>query len=271
VKQVFYFSLFFLCGILLHAQPSSVDAGPYQKVCPGISANLGGSPTATGGVPTYTYNWQPAGLLNNSTIANPIAYPSVTTTFTVAVTDSDGKTASDTVTILVYNDLVDAGAGQTINAGQTITLHGSTNGANSVNWSSQSPNIYHANTLTPDVFPPVTTVYLLTGIFADGCTVYDNLTITVIPSDKLVFFNTFTPNGDGANDFWVIGNIEKYPDNVLEIYNRYGQKVFNKTGYQNDWDGKYLNEELPAGTYFYVMDTKSPAGGKYKGSITIVR
>lgn len=254
--------------------PPNADAGPYRKKCPGYgNTTLGGSPTASGGSAPYTYLWQPSATLNDSTIANPLTTVSVTTTFTVSVTGSNGETRKDTVTVYVYAFAINAGPDTTIKSGQTITLHGTVAGApNQVNWMPSMGNIYNQNSLSPDVFPSTTTTYTFSAVYLTaGCTLYDYLTVTVIPTTELFFFNTFTPNGDGSNDYFFIGNLDKYPDNLLEIYNRYGQKVFNKTAYQNDWDGKYLNSELPAGVYFYILDTRTETGGKYHGQVTIVR
>jgi len=260
----------------LQAQSASlqVDAGPYHGVCPGITPTftLGGNPTASGGNGTYTYQWQPTTSLNNSTIANPIASPTVTTTYTVTVT-SNGETKPGTVTIYFYNYSVNAGRDTTISQGQTITMHAQAPGASTINWScTTSQNIYNQNTGNPDVFPSATATYTVAGTFFPGnCIVYDYVTVNVIQGNNLFFFNTFTPNGDGANDVFYIGNLEKYPDNILEIYNRYGQKLFSKTPYQNDWNGTFLNTELPAGTYFYILDTRSDTGGVHKGTVTIVK
>ncbi len=271
-KVAAYFTIFFFCAFFLKAQPPTAEAGPYQKLCPTISpAPLGGSPTATGGIPPYTYQWQPSTSVSNPNVANPTVTTTVSTTFTVTVTASNGETKKDTVTVYFYNYSVFAGNDTTIKEGATITLHGQAPGAIGTFWQPPSGNIYNQNSLTPNVFPHQTTTYTLAATYPGGCTLYDKVTVTVIPSTELFFFNTFTPNADGVNDFFYIGNIEKYPDNVLEIYNRYGQKVFNKVGYVGDWDGKYLNNELPAGTYFYILDTKSETGGKYHGQVTIIR
>lgn len=272
-SAILFALLVWLAGLQpARAQHPTADAGPYKAFCPpGGSATLGGAPTASGGVAPYTYQWQPTTSLNNSQIANPVANVTVTTTFTVTVTGANGETGRDTVTLRVYNYSISAGNDTAILEGQTITLHGQANGATGTYWQPPSGNIYNQNTLTPDVFPHQTTVFTLACTFPGNCTLYDYVTITVIPSSELSFFNTFTPNADGANDYFYIGNIEKYPDNVLEIYNRYGQKVFSKTGYQNDWSGKYLNNDLPAGTYFYILDTKNEVQGKKHGQVTIIR
>ncbi len=77
----------------------------------------------------------------------------------------------------------------------------------------------------------------------------------------LIVYNEFSPNEDGANDTFRIDCIENYPNNKLEVYNRYGRLVFSKNGYNNDWDGTAnvsgavsKDEKLPPGTYYYVLD-----------------
>ena len=72
-------------------------------------------------------------------------------------------------------------------------------------------------------------------------------------------YNEFTPNNDGSNDVFRIDCIENYPNNKLEVYNRYGDLVYETRGYQNDWDGTanrgpvLTNKPLPVGTYYYIL------------------
>ncbi|MCV9931712.1 gliding motility-associated C-terminal domain-containing protein [Flavobacterium sp. LS1R47] len=77
----------------------------------------------------------------------------------------------------------------------------------------------------------------------------------------LVVYNEFTPNNDGANDVFKIDCLENYPNNSLNVYNRYGALVYKQNHYNNDWDGianvsGAINkgDKLPAGTYYYVLD-----------------
>jgi len=74
-------------------------------------------------------------------------------------------------------------------------------------------------------------------------------------------YNKFSPNGDGINDVFYIDCIERYPNNSLVIYNRWGNVVYEKSGYDNTFNGYstgratvYDNEQLPVGTYFYSFD-----------------
>ncbi len=89
----------------------------------------------------------------------------------------------------------------------------------------------------------------------------NNTAIAEVTPLCLVVYNEFSPNGDGANDTFRIDCIEVYPNNKLEIYNRYGRLVFSQRGYNNDWSGTSNvsgvvggNEQLPPGTYYYVLD-----------------
>ncbi len=66
-----------------------------------------------------------------------------------------------------------------------------------------------------------------------------------------------TPNGDGVNDTWVIYNIENHPGSIVRVFNRWGKEVFYSNNYQNDWDGRYKdnNESLPSAvSYLYQID-----------------
>jgi gliding motility-associated-like protein len=71
--------------------------------------------------------------------------------------------------------------------------------------------------------------------------------------------DAFSPNGDGTNDTFVIPNLDEYPKNRLEIFNRWGAKIYEASPYLNDWDGRSehpatIGEELPVSTYYYVLD-----------------
>ena len=85
------------------------------------------------------------------------------------------------------------------------------------------------------------------------------------------FSNTMTPNGDGANDTFFIQNIETFPNNDLTIYNRWGAKVFETTGYNNDWNGTFNGKPLPVGTYYYHIKLNDTDNRVHSGYISILR
>ncbi len=77
----------------------------------------------------------------------------------------------------------------------------------------------------------------------------------------LVVYNEFSPNGDGVNDYFKIDCLSRYPNNTLQVFNRWGNIVFQTKSYKNDWDGTsngraivQPEDQLPEGTYYYVLD-----------------
>jgi gliding motility-associated-like protein len=108
-------------------------------------------------------------------------------------------------------------------------------------------------------------------------------TITIVVKDPCDFddsssscdilvHNAFSPNNDGTNEVFVIERLENYPDNSVEIYNRWGILVFEVSGYDNTSrvfvgrsEGRVTvnkADTLPSGTYYYVVKYKKPISGK---------
>ncbi|RZM23151.1 MAG: gliding motility-associated C-terminal domain-containing protein [Pedobacter sp.] len=82
--------------------------------------------------------------------------------------------------------------------------------------------------------------------------------------------NFFTPNGDGINDTWVVQDIQLYPNNYLQIFDRAGRIVYEKANYDNSWEGNFMGTPLSSGTYYYILKLSKDMAAK-KGFITIVR
>ena len=76
---------------------------------------------------------------------------------------------------------------------------------------------------------------------------------TLLFYNELFIPNAFSPNGDGVNDFWEILGLQNYSGNKLEVYNRLGIKLYETNDYKNDWYGTYNGQQLPDGTYFYLL------------------
>jgi large repetitive protein len=95
----------------------------------------------------------------------------------------------------------------------------------------------------------------------DGDCDQANVNIFVINDGVLFIPEVITPNGDGINDYFVIEDIESYPESSLIILNRWGDKIFEASPYNNDWNGlsnfgiKTGGNKLPEGTYFYILKT----------------
>ncbi len=87
------------------------------------------------------------------------------------------------------------------------------------------------------------------------------------------FPNTFSPNDDGINDGWEFPGIDDFPNNKVEIYNRWGALVFSVTGYKSGgWKGMNTNgQPLPAGPYYYVVHLNDRDKTVFSGAVTIIR
>jgi len=168
--------------VTVHPLPTA-NAGNAQTICSGHSAQL----LATGGT---SYAWTPSTGLNNANIANPLASPVNTTTYTVVVTDGNNCTASGNVVVNV-NALPPANAGtdQIICVGQSVNLtaFGGTTYAWSNNTQTQSIN----------VSPTTTTTYTVTVTDANGCSHTDDVVVNV---------NMLPPVNAGSDAAICIGN-----------------------------------------------------------------
>ena len=94
----------------------------------------------------------------------------------------------------------------------------------------------------------------------------------IAETDCLTAYSEFSPNGDGEHDIFFISCVEKYPNNYLQVFNRWGTKVFDMKGYNNTWDGSSTGirtmgakRKLPIGTYYYVLDTGDDSTKQKKG------
>ena len=89
--------------------------------------------------------------------------------------------------------------------------------------------------------------------------------------EDVKFYTGFSPNGDGMNDVFFIEGLEKYPNNRMCIYNRWGNQILEVHGYKNDWDGQWNGKILPDGTYFYLFDKGDGSPKLYSGYVQIQR
>lgn len=72
--------------------------------------------------------------------------------------------------------------------------------------------------------------------------------------DGMDMNDVITPNGDGINDSWHILNLDKFPNAIINVYNRWGNLVHESTGKDGPWNGSYNGDTLPSGSYYYRID-----------------
>jgi len=243
--------------------PLVANAGNDTTVCQGAEVNLNGSGGAL-------FLWWPEDGLSNPAIPNPVATVNDTVTYVLTTTEPGGCISKDTIILAVHTDLgIDAGQDTTVAKGQALTLYASGGPFVSYQWlpetgldnpTSQSPSLVASEDIT----------YYVIGSTTEGCQETDSTNITI--GGGLVIYSGFTPNDDGINDLWDIDFVDYYPNIVVMVYDRWGRQVFYSKGYSSEkrWDGRFNDEELPIGTYYYIVDLKD-GSEPYKGPVTIVR
>lgn len=210
--------------------------------------------------------WSPTAGLSDSTISNPVAKPSVTTTYTVTV--GQGVCADVDEVVVTVNEAAVANAGVDIvqcSDSGAVELSGS--GVGTFSWSPAS-SLDNSTIANPLADPFVTTTYTLT-VKNDFCTDSDDVTITLEKCKSITITDVITPNGDGKNDEWVLPGIGSYDSHQVVIFNRWGNEIFNSENYTVEmWDGTRNGEKLPYGTYYYIITLE---GESTQGNITIIR
>jgi len=256
--------------ILLPNQTVIAVAGNDTAFCQSSAVTLSAATSVNG----TSFQWfDMSGTLLGSSVTLTFNPPAGTNSFYVVVDNGTGCTDSDTVDVTA-NPLPNANAGTdvTIVIGATTTIGGSpttTTGGATIAWL-PATGLDNATASNPNANPTTTTTYTVTVTSAQGCTAVDSVVVTVRPT--IIFPDGISPNADGANDEWIIDGIDLFPDCVVEVYNRWGELLFQSIGYKENWNGTYKGQLLPVGTYYYVIDLKDELfPDAYTGPITILR
>jgi gliding motility-associated-like protein len=254
--------------------PFKISYGNRDTLCRGESAKL----FATG---ANNYVWTPAAGLNNPLAANPGATPDTTTNYMVVGKD-DKNCFTDTgyVFIKVYPiPVVNAGNDQRINVGKSLDLLPVISAdVTQVLWSPTS-GIFRSSYPGITIKPITNTEYTVKVINGGGCTAEDKVNIIVTCDGSNIFIpNTFSPNGDGANDIFYPRGSGLFKIKNFRIFNRWGQIVFEKNSFNaNDpsagWDGTFRGAKLNPEVFVYTIDIICDNNTilNYKGNIALIQ
>lgn len=157
----------------------------------------------------------------------------------------------------------------------TLDGTGSTAGVNYL-WSSKKGDLSIQDSLTnlAKVTPvdKETRMYLMASESANGRTCFDIDSLLVIVDFDFRVDNAFSPNGDGANDLFVIDNLALLDEFTLEIYNRWGSLLYTQTDPDAYWDGTNNGKQLPVATYYYILEyVKDGEDLVKKGFISLIK
>ncbi|MDX1479187.1 MAG: gliding motility-associated C-terminal domain-containing protein, partial [Saprospiraceae bacterium] len=216
-----------------------------------------------------TFTWSSTAMLELISPDMVILTPTQNTEVLLVAQNSCGADSATLEITVAESPVVDAGDDVILQTLDAIQL--SATGAMSYLWNSD-PSLSCLACADPVANPLQTTTYVVQGVSDEGCTAIDSLTIFVLIDIELDPVTAFTPNGDGVNETFVIRGLGPFKESRLTVFNRWGETVFEALGYSNDWDGTYKGQEVPAGTYLFVLtvdlfnETRT-----LKGTVTIIR
>lgn len=221
------------------------------------------------------YIWSPGYLVSDSTIGNPTTSPDSTVSLTV-ISSNDCPQFNDTLDIdVVVNQLPEVNAGEdtTIKRDEFYQIYQATSTADNYLWTPAN-GLDDPTLLNPITSPFNTTKYYLTVTDDKGCQNIDTLIIYVDVVDLLVIPNAFSPNNDGHNDVFRIIRYLNI-DELLEfnIYNRWGERVFQTNNIDDYWDGTYKGEQQDLSVFVFIVKAKTKDGNVIvrSGNVTLVR
>jgi len=256
------------------------DAGADQTIAYTSNTQLEGNAYAGSGF--YVYNWQPASLLLNNSVPNPVTLPLMNHTEFVLLVSDAVTGCQDTDTVMVFLDGINyppvaADDYDTTKFNHSVNIPilandlDPENSALTVTFCSYPSNglvvLNSNNTITYTPYEGFSgddsLCYTICDkgvpVLCDQAMVY----IHVLPEpdvNNLIIYNGLSPNKDGNNDTWKIKGIEDFPDNEVTIFNRWGDKIVHLNRYDNTtvfWDGSNANGNMvPDGTYYYILDIK---------------
>ncbi|MEN0053959.1 MAG: PKD-like domain-containing protein, partial [Mucilaginibacter sp.] len=254
----------------------AADAGADIKVCaqdPAVPLNgkllvTGGARWSTSGSGSFSPS---ANQLDANYIPSPQDVTTGSVTLTLLATDADPICYEPTDQLQVSfipPPTVNAGNIRYVLKDREITLNPVISDSNVQYLWSPSTGLSSTTIKNPVVTGDVDRTYILQVTDSRGCISRDAVFIKVSP--ELTVPNTFTPNGDGINDFWEIKGLIAYQEAVIDIFNRYGTKLYHSIGYNIPWDGTYNGQALSPGTYYYIINTKVN-NQVLSGPVTIIK
>ena len=243
----------FIDTVMVYAP--SVNLGLDEEICQNESYEFMAS-----GSDVSEYLWQDGS-------AGEIFIATTQGDYWVRVTDQYGCLATDSAYLTVHDlPAVNLGNDTTLCGPDASLILDVSEWGNNFLWSTSE--ISSSITLYPETQDREIWVEVINE---NNCIGYD--TINIAFCGDFVIPNTFTPNGDGYNDEWEITYLFVFPDATIDVYNRWGVRVFHSKGYSSEqyWDGTDMNgKKLPMDTYYYVIDLHNDEPPMV-GTVTIIR
>jgi gliding motility-associated-like protein len=240
-------------------------------ICPGDAVQL----HASGG--SGSYIWSPSFGLSCDHCPDPISQPGSPVSYVVVSTNCQGLPITDNVTVDIAPSLGVSVNFQdtTIYFGQQVTIYAAPSHAADIHWL-QLDSTLCTNCPELTFMPHVDGMYTAVATDQYNCKAQDSLFIHLQYGcgDSLIDIpNILTPNGDGANDLWYVKNPQNLYIYDVQVYDRWGELIFESYKANNPWDGTYQGAVVVPGVYTYAVDGRCAYGRLWqrKGNITVIK
>jgi gliding motility-associated-like protein len=226
----------------------------------------------------YQYYWTgPAGF--TSTAQSPfVDSPGAANQgeyYLVVTNSTTGCASKDSIPVTLAQDIAEelthVTQSTTIKLGESVQLNADS--ALYFSWYPDNGSLSNTNINDPVARPMVSTTYYVVGINQYGCRDTDSVHVEVL-FDPIFIPSAFSPNKDGLNDVFRVGNLGYYTLVQMSVYDRWGELVYeDNSGSDGGWDGTYKGKPMDMGTFFYYIIVRRPDEKQitYKGDLTLLR
>ncbi len=191
-----------------------------------------------------------------------------TVTYTYINADKCSNSAKRIIAIDAQPQITFTNEVMRINPGQSVKLDNSVTPQNVGYLWSPVASLNNATIPIPTASPTENTSYLLLVTTTNGCQARARM--SVLLGEVPYIPDAFTPNGDGANDLWVIPNAALFPDIKIRIFNRWGDVIYYTEGYTMPWDGFFKNQKVTTGAYAYQVSYGGSVPGFIRGTVWVL-
>jgi gliding motility-associated-like protein len=171
-----------------------------------------------------------------------------------------------TITVNALPVVTASASALSVSKGKEVVL--AATGTGTILWS-PAANITSPTALITSARVLAKTTYSVTLTNTLGCSNTASVTVDAVEDLFVEPALVFTPNSDGINDKFVIKNIDQYPNNKLQVFDRTGKLLYEKNNYSNTWDGMVGGQLLVKDTYLYILTINDII--VKKGTVTLVR
>lgn len=246
------------------------------EICEGESVQL---EVVINGNSDIPLTWTPSESLSCADCPLPVATPNETTTYKVSTIGCLGTNIEAELTVVVVpNPQLELAQKPGPNGGTEIILSATTiDPTHIINWYDHSGQLLCTD--CPELLQIITgeQTYLAVAQNYLGCETSEEISVSLTQDEcevgEIIAANAMTPNGDGSNDYFQVLNNGDAEVTLIQVFNRWGEIVFEGNSVGELWDGNFRGEPVNPGVYIYMIHGICVSGDTFilSGNVTVIR